>query len=230
MKLPYIFLYTLIVCIFSSFGPTQACEYADSNISYIQKETQKALENNDLQVMRYHIYKALDAISKSEKQMADCNCKHAIESLAEVSELLKNATKTTSLTGTRILLKKSQQNITEALEAIRDHEQHDSPYGTDDLTINTANVSTEDIPQEPADEKIFRQKIDSALKKYSISLQKVINTVNCKEAHAFALNIYENCEKQLLRSDLSEGKKYYNLQTKVITGQALETLGDCEGK
>lgn len=180
--------------------------------------------------MRFHIYKALDAISKSDKQLAECDCKPAIESLAEVSELLKSATKTTSLAGTRILLEKSLQQVMEALEAIRDHEQHDSPYGTDDLTLNTTDVSIKATPPAPPDEKILKQKIDDALKNYSVSLQKVISTVNCKEAHAFAMGIYENCEKQLLRPDLSEGKKYYNLKTKEITGKALETLGDCDKK
>lgn len=230
MKLPLIFFYAILFCIFSSFGLTQACEYAGSNISYVQKETEKALEKNDLQVMRFHIYKALDAISKSDKQLADCGCKHAADSLVEVSELLKSATKTTSLASIRILLEKALHHVTEAHEALRDHEQHDSPYGTDDLTVNTTNIRTEDTLPVPPDEKILKQKIDFALKKYKISLQKVINTVNCKEAKAFATGIYENCEQQLLDSNLSEGKKYYNLRTKEITGKALEILDDCKGK
>lgn len=230
MKLPPILLYAVMLCVFSSFGKTQACEYAGSNIAYIQKETEKALENADLQVTRFHIFKALDAISKSDKQLADCNCTHATESLDEVAALLKNATKTTTLASTRILLEKTLPHVTEALEAIRNHQQHDSPYGSDELTVNTTEIPKKETLQEPPNGKLLREKIDVALKKYKLSLQKVINTVNCKEARTFALRIYENCEQQLLRADLSEGKKYYNLKTKEITGDALKILDDCKGK
>jgi len=219
-----------MVCIFSSFGATQACDYAGSNIAYVEKETKKALENEDLQIIRFHIYKALGAISKSDKQMAECDCAHASESLEEVAALLKNATKTTSLASTRILLEKTLRHVSDALDAVRNHEQHDSPYGTDELSVNTTDSSVKDTLQAPPNGKLLREKIDIALKKYKISLQKVINTVDCKEARTFAMGIYDNCEQQLLSANLSEGKKYYNLKTKEITGNALETLGDCKGK
>ena len=228
MKLPQLFLCAFSVCVFSSFGVTQACDYAGSNIAYVEKETQKALENEDLQIIRFHIYKALGAISKSDKQMEDCDCAHASESLQEVAALLKNATKTTSLASTRILLEKTLPHVSDALDAVRNHEQHSSPYGTDELSINTTDTIAKDTLQAPPNGKMLREKVDIALKKYKISLQKVINTVNCKEARTFATGIYENCEQQLLNADLSEGKKYYNLKTKEITGRALDMLGDCK--
>ena len=228
MKLPRTFLFVLLVCVFSSFGKTQACEYAGSNISFVEKETKRAFNNGDLQVARFHIYKALDAISKSDKQLMDCNCTHATESLEEVAILLKNATKTTTLISTRMLLKKTLLHLTAALEAIREHEQHESPYGADNLRVDTTKGSHNETRQEPPNGKLLKEKIDIALKKYKISLQKVISTVNCKEARAFALRIYEDCERQLLNAELSEGKKYYNLKTKEITGEALEMLGDCQ--
>lgn len=227
MKLYYPTLYALIFCLFSSFKPTQACEYAGSNIAYVKTQTEKALGMEDLQLIRFHIYKALDAIAKSKPQLEDCACEDASERIIEVSELLKSATKTSSVAGTRILLQKAFQNTGECLEALYEHDQQESPYGTDNLTVNTTDIKTGQNQFVPPDEKILKQKIDSSLTKYSTSLQKMVNTVNCKEARAFATRIYEQCELQLLRSDLSEGKKYYNLRTKEITGKALKELGTC---
>ncbi len=229
MKLFNLLRYTLIFCLFSSFKPTQACDYAGSNITYVKTETEKALGMEDLQLMRFHIYKALDAITKSKVQLEDCACQEASERILVVSELLKNATKTSSLAGTRILLEKAFQNAEEGIEALYQHENHDSPYGTDQLTVNTTTETGQNLSL-PPDEKIIKQKIDSSLTQYSASLQKIVNTVNCKEARAFATRIYEHCEQQLLRPTLSEEKKYYNLRTKEITGAALEQLEECVNK
>lgn len=182
---------------------------------------------DDLQLMRFHIYKALDAIAKTKLQLEDCACEDASERIIEVSEFLKSATKTTSLAATRILLQRAFQNAGEGLEALYEHEQHESPYGTDHLTVNTTDMKTGQNLALPPDEKMLKQKIDSSLTKYRASLQKVVNTVNCKEARAFATRIYEHCEQQLLHNNLSEGKKYYNLRTKEIAGKALEQLGAC---
>lgn len=228
MKLYYPSLYVLIFYFFSSFGPTQACDYAGSNIAYVKTQTKTALGMEDLQLMRFHIYKALDAIVKSKLQLEDCGCEDASDRILEVSELLKRAAKTSSLAATRILLQKAFQSAGEGLEALYGHEQHDSPYGTDYLTIHTTDTETGQILSIPPDEKISKQKIDSSLTEYGISLQKVVNTVNCKDALAFATRIYEHCEQQLLQRNLSEVKKYYNLRTKEITGKTLEQLGACE--
>jgi hypothetical protein len=229
MKLPYFVLYAFLFALFSSFEPTQACEYAGSNITYVKTETEKALAMKDLQLVRFHTYKALDAIAKSEEQLYDCGCEDASERIIGISEILKNAAKTTSLAGTRILLETARENTQESLDALHDHENHDSPYGTDDLSVDTTDVETQKKRPMPPREKLLKQKIDSSLTKYRASLEKTIKTVNCKEARAFATRIYEHCEQQLLRPGLSEGKKYYNLRTKEITGEALEKLGDCGG-
>ena len=231
MKPYYLILYALVFYLFSSFGPTQqACEYAGSNVAYVQNQTEKALGAEDLQLMRFHIYKALDAIVKSKPQLEDCACEDASERITEVNVLLKNATKTSSIAGARILLEQALVNAGEGLVALYEHEHHNSPYGTDSLTLNTTDTDSAQSLPLPPEEKILKQKIDSSLTKYSASLQQVVNTVNCKEARAFATRIYEHCQEQLLRPDLSEGKKYYNLRTKVITGKALEQLEDCGKK
>ena len=65
------------------------------------------------------------------------------------------------------------------------------------------------------------------MEKYRESLDKIVNSVDCKEARAFAEKIYTHCEQQLLKPNLTEGKKYYNLKTKDITLEALNKLKQC---
>lgn len=226
MKLQLV-LYAFIFNQFISSSTAQACAYAGSNITFVQTETEKALAENDLQLMRFHIYRALGAIAKSDKPLGKCGCEDASERILEVSEILKKATKNTSIGGTRALLEKALQNTQEGLEALNDHGNHGSDYGTDDLRFNTTVIEANKKPKIQPDHNVLRHKIDSSLTQYRASLDKVVRTVNCKEALAFATRIYEHCERQLLRPELSEGKKYYNLRTKEITAEALEALGDC---
>lgn len=229
MKLTYLILHTFLLSLFSSLGADTGCAYVGSNINFVRTETQKALGTDDLQLTRFHIYKALNAISKSKDQLGDCGCQDASERINEVSELLKSAAETTSLTNTRIFLRKALKNTVQGLEALRDHDlgQHESVFGTENLTVNTAHIENKEKLRPPPDEKVFKQKIDSALIHYTASIQIVFDTVNCTEARAFATEIYEHCEQELLRPDLSEGKKYYNLRTKKITAEALKQIGDC---
>ena len=70
--------------------------------------------------------------------------------------------------------------------------------------------------------------IDDSLIPFEESLQKVVNSVDCKSARAFAQRIFQNCEQALLQSDISERKKYYNLKTQEITANALRDLGNCD--
>lgn len=226
MKLQFV-LYLSIFTHFSSFSIAQACAYAGSNITFVETETEKALAEKDLQLMRFHIYRALGAISKSDKPLGKCGCGDATERISEASAILKKAARTTSIGGTRVLLEKALQNTQEGLEALNNHGSHDSDYGTDDLQFNTTGMQANKKPIIQPDDNLLRHKIDSALTQYRASLDEVVRTVNCKEALAYATRIYEHCEQQLLCPELSEGKKYYNLRTKEITAEALEILGDC---
>ena len=227
MKLQYLVLGAFLFGLFSSFGPTQACEYAGSNIDYVGKEIKKALGEKNLQLTRFHIYRALDAISKTKEKLEKCDCGPASEIVAEVKELLKYATKASSVTGAGNLLDKALHLTENAVTALDDHEQHNSAGNTDLLNMPHSDERKDTIAVPPS-EKILERKIDSALAIYRASLNKVITSVNCREAQAFANRIYENCQQELLKIDLSEGKKYYNLRTKEITVEALTKLGDCE--
>lgn len=227
MKLHYLILYVFLFGVFSAFNTNQPCKYADSNIGYVKTEIKKAIVANDLQLVRYHTYKALSAIEKSKKQLQECGCKYAVENIKNGSEHLKLASKAISLASSVIFLKRALEETIESLQALNNHELHNSVYGNDRLALNSASPDKKKPPVSPPSENILKQKIDSSLSKYRKSLKRVVNTVNCKEARDFADGIYDHCEQQLLKSELSEGKKYYNLKVKEITSEALEKLGDC---
>jgi hypothetical protein len=204
------FFLSLIFCSFT-YPISTACDYAGSNISYIQAQTQKAIEAEKINISHYFAYKALNE-----------------KSISESLDNLKKATKVTSITSARILLERALENTLGSLEAIQEHEEtHMSDYANDVLTMNTADVRPQSIVKKPTEGKALELKIDSWLINYQNSLNKVVETVNCKEAYAYALKIFEHCELELLNPNLTAGKRYYNLRTKEITAKALEELKSC---
>ena len=75
--------------------------------------------------------------------------------------------------------------------------------------------------------KELQNKIDLFLEDYRNSLNNVIKSLDCEEAYAYAIKVFEHCEQQLLKEKLTEAKKYYNLKTKEITEEALKKLNGC---
>lgn len=223
MNKTYIFVSAMALVLFSSFTSNMECEYAGSNIGFAKTQTEAAIAKDDINKARFYAYKALNAIEKSKKQLAICGCEYAEIDLEEGLKNLKMATKATSLNATRIFLERSLKHTLSGIEALESHDLHQSKYGNDLLALN---VSKETMKNEQGNSSL-NEKIDISLEKYKASLQKIVETVDCKEARAFAENIFDNCEKELLKSDLSEGKKYYNLRTKEITADALLKIPDC---
>ncbi|MGB5274706.1 MAG: hypothetical protein WBN39_11680 [Flavobacteriaceae bacterium] len=221
----------LIGCAFAilllfAFKPSKACEYSGSNINYIKTQIEKAISQNDLNLVRYYTYKALDGIEKSKKQLDDCGCQHAAIGVEESAHLLKRAAKESTLNGSLALLGRSLENTKGSIDALDRHEEHLAKPKKDVLAMNMDHPA-DNIPGVQLENRYLQEKIDISLETYRESLQKVVLTVDCKEAHAFAERIYKHCEKELLKPNQTEGKKYYNLRTQQITAQALEELGNC---
>jgi len=213
--------------LFSSFRVSKTnleCEYAGSNISFAKSQTEKAININDINKARFFAYKALNAIEKSKKQLSICGCAHAEENVEESLKNLKLAIKATSLSSTKILLTRALEYASGGLESLEEYHIHKSKYASDVLVLNTMDTKTNRIN---SGAKTLNEKIDISLNKYRASLNKIVETVNCEEARAFAENIFNHCESELLKDNLSDGKKYYNLRTKEITAEALEKIGNC---
>ena len=228
MKYPYFILLTITLSLFSSFKPIKPCEYAGSNISFVKTETQKAIKINDINIARYHAYKAINAIEKTKKQLNNCGCDYAVTNIADSFKDLVLATKATTLRSAKILLNRSLEKTIGSLEALDKHELHDSNYASDVLAVNTLELSKQKKSMAAPKGFYLEKKIDSTLFAYEKSLQKIVETVDCKKALNYANQIFEHCEQQLLKPNLSEGKKYYNLRTKEITANAIEQLKNCK--
>lgn len=228
MNKTYIFISAFALLLFSSFTSNMECVYAGSNIEFAKSQTATAIAKDDINKARFFAYKALNAIEKSKEKLVTCGCEYANIDLEEGLRNLKLATKATTLNATRMLLERSLIHTVNGLEALNSHDLHKSKYGNDALALNTITPSKNETPFLKQKEGIsFKEKIDLSLEKYKASLQKIVESVNCKEARTFAKNIFDNCEKELLKSNLSEGKKYYNLRTKEITADALLRIPNC---
>lgn len=223
----YSYISVVALILFSSFSTNLECEYAGSNIGYAKTLTEKAIEVNDINQARYYAYKALSAIEKSKNQLMVCGCEYANDGIEESLINLKLAAKATTLSDTHILLSRSLENTAGSLEALNKHELHESKYASDVLVLNTKDAKEKTIALRETSTKTLNELIDSSLEKYRASLNKVVETVDCHEAKAFAQRIFDNCQQQLLKENLSEGKKYYNLRTKEITADALKRIGKC---
>lgn len=218
----YIALLFIIVFTFSSFKVNNACKNIGSNIGFIKTQTEKAIETNDINIAKYHAYKALNAIEKSKKQFENCGCYTAELSLNKGLENLKNATKETSINSAKILLNKALKNTLGSLNALEKY--NSTTFPTDVLVMNTSYFKKLSVANKT---QILHDKIDKTLINFEHSLNKVVNTLECKKAHEYANTVFENCENKLLNENLSEAKKYYNLRTKEIVSKALEKLNNC---
>lgn len=217
----------IALLLFSSFRPNLECEYANSNIGFAKSQIKDALVTDDINQARFFSYKALGAMEKSKSQLQNCGCTYAKSSMKESLDALILATKSTTLDGAKNYLNESMELTENTMRVLSAHDTHESNYSNDVLAMNTTS-GTKRVVTAKKGILSLNEKIDISLEKYKNSLDKVVETVNCKEATAFAKRIYEECEMQLLKTNLSEGKKYYNLRTKEITAKALKRIGNCD--
>jgi len=227
MKHTYSYIASLFVIFFSlsSFNKNNACKNISSNIGYVKTQTEKAIETNDINIVKYHTYKALNAIEKSKKQFEECGCYTAELSLDKGLENLKNATKETSINTVRVLLKKALKNTVGSIHALKKYKA--SIFPANILAINTTSSKKS---SQLHDVKILHAKIDKTLEKFERSLHDVVNNLECDKAYEYAYSVFKICENKLLNENLSEAKKYYNLKTKEIVTNALNELNNCSKK
>ncbi|MDP5060331.1 MAG: hypothetical protein NWP64_00280 [Maribacter sp.] len=227
MKKNIFFFCAIALLSLSSFSSNVECEYANSNMGYAKSQINAALQTQDINQARFYAYKALSALEKSKNQLNVCGCKYAKESMLENIEVLSLATKSTTLEGTINYLNASIELTNNTILVLESHDTHESAYASDALSVNTNSTSKTTAISKVSYNKSLFETIDISLEKYRISLDKVVESVNCKDATAFARRIHDECEAQLLKPNISEGSKYYNLRTKEITQEALNKIGNC---
>lgn len=229
MKTLYFVLSVWAIGLCSSFKTSEACEYAGSNIGYVKTQTQSAMANNDLNKAKFITYKAIRAIYKLRKQLEDCGCEQALINIEESQYHLKKATKATSIENAQILLMEAYKKVVFSLEAIERHHLHENLEVNDNPSMeHTQKAGNKGRSAIQLQGQALRVMIDDSLIPYEKSLQTIVDSVNCKDARAYAERIFKICEQELLKPNLSEGKKYYNLRTQEITAEAIKELEACE--
>ncbi|PCE64302.1 hypothetical protein [Sediminicola luteus] len=224
-------LCAMFTCVSFSFATDPACDVAQSKIELVIQETQKALKADDLNNARYHTYKAMNTVQLLDEDMKSCDCVYAQEQFKEGDRLLKNATRTSNLHSSKILLERALEALTFGAKSLQEHESHGPHYSDKVLAMNTASSQDslgKPVVRKQPQGKQLEEKVAGTLDNFRDSLQKVVNTVPKKEAQAFVKKIYENCQQQLLKPNLSEAKKYYHLKTKEIAWSALADLEKLE--
>ena len=224
----------ILICLLGPIGsalatpPENACENAGSLIGFVEDHIQSALAAEELEISRYHAYKALNTIEKSRANFEACSCDYARKQILESLENLKLATRVSTLDGSRLLLKRALEDARSSEESLELHEaEHNKSYDNNVLALNTADAAKISFETEEARSQSLESRIDQSLLAYSSSLEEVVNSVPCDEALVFVRRIYAHCERQLLREDLTPAKRYYNRRTKEITEEALDSLRDC---
>ena len=208
--------------------PEDACYNTESMIRFVEDQTEMALEEKDLDLIRFHTYKALNAIERTRGQLQTCGCDYASKNLLESLEKLKLASRVTTPEGTRIPLARAMNYIQAGKEALRLHEKdHARPFGQQLMVSDNGVPSQTQARRLIEEEKALEAKIEEALVNYRQSLEEVVEGVPCEEALVFVKRVYAHCEKQLQAPDLTPARKYYNLRTKEITENALADPRAC---
>ena len=217
-----------LLLISATTPPEKACINTESLIGFISEETTQALEEADLQIIRYHAFKAVNAIERSRTQLEDCGCDYARKNLLESLENLKLATQVSTLEGTRIPLSRAMDYILAGRDALNKHEKsHVQPFWQSLIEVDTKDTQHTQATRLLKADKVIEAKIEESLITYQNSLNEVVEGVPCDEALVFVRRVYAHCEKQLDRNDQTPAKRFYNLRTKEITQKAMDDLRNC---
>ncbi len=222
-----------MICLWvmSSFTVRNACEYASSNLEYIKSKIEAAVVAKDLQMSKYHAYKALNGIEKTKANFVDCGCEGTIESLESATYELKQATRAETLEASKKSLHLALESTLIGVKVLRIFEQEvTSTYGNDILVLNTKDALNDQDGIFLTPTHTVREQVHSCLLGFESSLDKVVNEVECEEAHRFISNIYEEARLVLLDTELSEHKKQYHQRVKTLAQEALVRLGECTTK
>ncbi|RIV31388.1 hypothetical protein D2V08_13095 [Flagellimonas lutimaris] len=208
--------------------PANACQYASSNLEYIKSKIQDAVLAEDLNMSKYHAYKALNGIEKTRENFLDCGCEGAIESLENTLLHLKSATTSSAFKKSKINLHKALETTIIGINVLKEFEQQtSSEYGSNVLVLNTTDVVDFKDGMLLTHGSTVKKQVHQCLLGFESSLEKVVSDVDCKDARRFITNIYEESRLILLNTELSQHKKEYHQRVKTLTEEALQNLKDC---
>ncbi|WP_435623033.1 hypothetical protein [Flagellimonas sp.] len=213
----------------ASVKNSNACEYANSNMEYIKDQTETAISATELQITKYYAYKAINGIEKTRSNFEACGCQEAISSLDDVLDNLKEATRAETHPSSKEALQKALKNTLKGIKELEDYGLSISDvYGDTMLVLNTKEVMEAQGGILLPEGKLLEQQIHNGLKNFEISIDNIVNQLDCAEAKRFIKKTYNNASITLLNTDLTKPKKIYHQRVKTITKEALAKLKECE--
>ncbi len=229
MRLLYVISIFSLLGLTSASGMNQACLSAGESLEFIQRQTRTALQVEEMDRLRYHTYKAINAMQETLAAFRSCGCKEAEEEILKAQENLKQAASEGSIRASRILL---YQALERSVQSLRILEKHQGKHGHtfSEEFINRIHGTPTLLPEDEQRnrEAASRARIDESLEAFKASLQAVIETVDCEKARSFLHRTHQDAHRALERSSLSSTQKYYQEETRRICAEALAQLGDCE--
>ena len=174
-----------VLLFMASFTTYDACEFANNNSIYIKDETRLAYEADDIELVKYHAYKALTGIERSKNNFKNCGCDAAVESINRTKINLKNATKTSSIYDAKEFIDIALKNTALSISELEKYNNaSDTDYGVDFLTLNIKDtVINDDIVKLKG--KTLSDKIDNGVAKFKESLDRMISVNDCAAALAY---------------------------------------------
>ncbi len=209
------FLYLLLtIQLLYSFKENTVCDLVNSNLGYAIKQATKAENSTTLNKVKYYTYIAVNTLQKLDKQIDECGCNDAEITITKGLTLLKNVTKTESISSAKSILGQAKRSINISINSIAKY------------SLKNKNIIKSNHPN-----KIYirqlHSKVDSILIPFEKSIQTVLESDNCREAYKLMVGILDKTEYKLLNGTLTEAKRYYYLRTKKITEDALSQLENC---
>lgn len=213
-------LLCLASVLLSSFKSEVPCEKLAYYAGFVHEQIGIALDQAEFKQLKYHTYKAINLMEKAKQPLKECDCEHA-DYFSDALDDLIRASKSEYQTQALTYLTKASEELDLGLQQLNT-KIVSKLDGRGPVFVTYDGANTLQLSD------TLKDRIEKTLEKYSISIQTVMETVDCQQAHDFVEKIYEQCEMELENPKLTSGQKYYNLRVREITQEASKNLPLCQ--
>ncbi len=209
-------------------GDYNACEFAQNNAYFFRAQTQKALTAKSLDLAKYHAYKALNGMYKSQPNFVDCGCESALITVSNAGKNLKEATRAKSFEDAEVFLNIALQNIGLTLNALESlNYRQTGSYRDDILVMNTKEVEGASKKPRITPASQLQNAMEKSLARFKNSLEQVVALEECGEAKRFIHELLEKTQQRLRITTLTNAQRQYHSKVQDLAYDALSQLNDC---
>ena len=209
-------------------GDYNACEFAQNNTYFLRAQTKKALTAKSFNLAKYHAYKALNGMYKSQPNFVDCGCERALTTVSNAGKNLKEATRAKSFEDAEVFLNIALQNIGLTLNALESlNHRYTGDYRDDILVMNIKDVegTSKKLGIGPANQ--LQSTMEKGLTRFKNSLEQVVALAEFEEAKRFIHELLEKTQQELKITTLTTAQRQYHSKVQDLAYDALSKLSDC---